>query len=164
MSEARTWPLTADDGPAGPLWGSDDVVRWVGTSAVGLVLYAVAWYLASGQAHSAAQMGPVNLGVAGLVVFGVANAMWLMRGHRAVRSRARTSAVSPALPDPPQDRIGGISPGAVPIGSEGVLVAGEEGVHYHRLECPMIHGRDWSPNSRHAHEATGKRPCGICRP
>lgn len=131
------------------------------------MLYAVAWYLASGQAHSAAQMGPVNLAVAGLVVFGVANTMWLMRGHRAVRTRARASAVGTALPDP-LNRIAGLSsagsnPGVVLDAPEPVLVAGA-GVHYHRRECPMIQGRDWSPHARHAHEATGKRPCGICRP
>lgn len=137
-------------------------MRWAGMSAVGFVLYAVAWYLASEQAGSAAQMGPVNLGVAGLAVFGVANTMWLMRGQRAVRIRARAS-VSSSLGDPRVEKQSGMVDPLLNEVSDSGVVAGV-GLHYHRIDCPMAQGREWSERTRVEVVAGGKRPCGICRP
>lgn len=137
-------------------------MRWVGMSAVGFVLYAVAWYLASEQAGSAAQMGPVNLGVAGLAVFGAANTMWLMRGHRAVRIRAR-AIVSSSFGDPRVEEQSGTADPLLNGAPDDVVVAGA-GLHYHRIDCPMAQGRGWSERTRVEVVAGGKHPCGICRP
>lgn len=157
-----SWPLTPTDGPAGPLWTTDDVLRWTGTTAVGFVLFAVSWYLAAEQAHSASQIGPANLAVAGLAVFGVANGLWLMRGHRAVRDRARRSAVNPDLSTAVLDD-GPLEPARSTAVAEEVLVAAQ-GVHYHRPDCPMVVDRRVNRASRNEHEHHGRRRCGICRP
>lgn len=163
MNGGQAGSLTADVSSAGPLWTAEEVIRWIGMSAIGFVLYAVAWYLAADQAASNAQMGWVNLGVVGLVLFGVANTMWLMRGHRAVRARTRASVsdAHPVAVSPSRKTAPAFS--ALGADLDGQLVAGE-GAHYHRAECPMAQGRAVTAMGRSAHEAGGRRPCGICRP
>ena len=139
-------------------------MRWLTASFVGGVVVAVAWYLGAGQASDAHQVGPLDLAVGGkVVVGGIANLMWLLRGWHAVGERRK--ALIARLPTEATSgaELGRDVDGTTrPIGL-GVLVG--EGLRYfHRPSCPLTVGRNWPPATLEEHLRAGRQPCGMCRP
>jgi len=153
-------------------WRADDLCRWVLTAGLGGVVIAVAWYFGAGEATFSQQLGPLDAAVAGLLVSGIGNVAWLLRGRRAVgerrralipdlesarrRRRVASAALRPEGPRPPA--------GAVEA-ADRLFVAGAGMERFHRPGCALATGRDgWSHMTRAEHERAGRRPCGVCRP
>jgi hypothetical protein len=159
------------------LWGAEDFIRVVLAQAAGGIAIVVAWYIGSGDVSFNHQIGPLDVAVAGAVVAGLGNVMWLLRGRRAVGARRRA-----LLPDPVvaaiatgtgtgsvgDRRLVSSSAGAADAGTAApgpdLFVAGEGLVRFHRPECALAVGRSWELASRQQHEDVGRLPCGVCRP
>jgi hypothetical protein len=152
-------------------WRAEDLLRWGITVGIGGIVIAVAWYICAGDATFSQQVGPADAAVAGLLVAGVGNATWLLKGRRALGERRRS-----LLPDlPPREAASTeVADEAAPsrttdetpaVTEPGLLVAGEGMQRYHRADCALAAGRtEWTAASRVEHESAGRRPCGVCRP
>src|SRR5580698_6984753 len=77
------------------LWGPDDLLRWAFAIFAGAIVIGVAWYVGAGDVSLNKQIGPTDAAVAGLLLSGLGNATWLLRGRRAVGERRQA-----LLPDP----------------------------------------------------------------
>jgi hypothetical protein len=164
---------TATHAPASrrALWSAEDFMRWVLAIGAGGIVVAVSWYVCSGDVSFDKQIGPLDAAVAGLVLAGLGNVMWLMRGRRVLGERRRA-----LLPDPVMAvasagtvrRVSGDAGGAAAVAGDGaeagLLVAGAGMVRFHRPDCALAAGRGWSGATRTEHEGLGRQPCGVCRP
>jgi hypothetical protein len=177
MAERR--PVTGVSSAATPgraLWGAEDFLRWVLAVGVGGIVIIVAWYMCSGDASFNQQIGPTNIAVAGMVLAGLGNAIWLLRGRRTLGERRRA-----LLGDPyPGARMGesmgavtGVSGAPSPSGAATTLagmvepqlfVAGADLALFHRPECALAEGRRWDAATRDEQTGAGRRACGVCRP
>jgi hypothetical protein len=138
-----------------PLWRHSDAVGVVVADGVAVILLAVAWWGTSRAVTADRQDGWFSLGMAGLVVAGVAHGLWLLAGRSAVSRRARALAFADV----------GVRAGRfVDTRTSPVLVGGASLAHYHRSGCRLAAGRPLSPAERAGHERLGRRPCGVCRP
>ena len=154
------------------LWSAEDLLRWALVTGLGGIVIAVSWYVCAGDASFNRQIGPLDAAVAGAVVSGLGNAVWLLRGRRALGERRRALLADPLVAIDTGD------PGAVrrvstpagtgtvsPVTSEAeLLVAGEGLLRFHRPDCILASGRAWTSATREQHEDTGRLPCGVCRP
>lgn len=153
--------------PATVVWGADDLLRWVFAVGVGAITIAVAWYICAGDATFNQQVGPVDAGVAGLLVTGLGNASWLLRGRRAVGERRR-ALLADIAQDPPPVPSGPLllstaAPSVAP--ATDLFVAGSDMTRFHRPTCALAQGRvGWVAMDRQEHEQAGRQPCGVCRP
>ena len=94
--------------------------------------------------------------IAGIIVAGVGNAVWLLTGRRAVGLRRRT--VANAIERRYRGR-------AQPIAEQTTtLVAAKGMTRYHRADCVFVAERRVTANKRQTHESRGRTPCGVCRP
>lgn len=151
------------------LWQAENLLRWAVTAGLGGILIAVAWYVAAGEATFSQQVGPIDLALAGLLVSGVGNLAWLVRGRRALGERRRLLLpdVVPAAPVPVRQEAQPEGAGSLTAArdSDLLFVAGEGMERYHRSDCVLASGRTgWVAMTSKAHEAAGRRPCGVCRP
>jgi len=154
------------------LWSAEDLLRWALATGVGGIVIAVSWYVCAGDASFNRQIGPLDAAVAGAVVSGLGNAVWLLRGRRALGERRRALLADPVV------AVDTGEPGAVrrvstsaetgtasPATSEAeLLVAGEGLLRFHRSDCVLATGRTWTSATREQHEDAGRLPCGVCRP
>jgi hypothetical protein len=156
--------------PARPLlWGAEDLLRWAITTGLGGIVMAVAWYIAAGEATFGQQVGPLDAALAGLLLSGLGNLVWLLHGRRALGERRRL-----LLPDVAEARVSAVAAVVVsgpPSTSTGapsatdVFLAGEGMERFHKPECALAAGRTgWTTATRREHEDAGRRPCGVCRP
>jgi hypothetical protein len=139
-----------------PPWTGDEFVRLMVTNALGLVLIAAGAIEATGSGSAKTNLAWLNLSLAGLIVSGVGNGLWLFRGRQAVTS-ARVMALSLFMAEPTDiayEHAGETSP----------LVSGSEMTRYHRAQCALANGRSLHVASRTAHEADGLLPCEVCNP
>ena len=150
-------------------WGADDLVRWLVLVGAGAVVVAVSWYLAAGDSSLNQQIGPTDAAIGGVVLAGLSNVGWLLRGRRAIGERRRRLLPEMAVPE--QVRvIGRSTPSEEPlhaaVGTPEAIYLGGEGLErFHRHDCPLAVGRsEWMAATRQAHEQAGRRPCGMCRP
>jgi hypothetical protein len=148
------------------LWSAEDVTRGVLVLAAGGIIIAVSWYVCSGDASFNHQIGPLDAAVSGMLLAGLGNLMWLMRGRRVVGERRRA-----LLPDPemvaiePVGTVRKVSDlSAQSNDAKKLFLAGEGLVHFHRPECALASDRSWSGATRAEHEEHGRQPCGVCRP
>jgi hypothetical protein len=150
--------------PRPALWRSQDLLRWGVTVGLGGIVVAVAWYLCAGDVSFSRQIGPTDAAVAGLLVAGVGNVGWLLRGRRLVGERRRALLPDAAPRAAEHAVVRRIDEGHG--GDVGALcVAGDELERFHRPDCPLAVGRDeWRTMTRTEHGAAGRRPCGVCRP
>jgi hypothetical protein len=170
----RTAPARATETtPRGALfWRAEDLLRWGITVGLGGIVIAVAWYICSGDATFGQQVGPADAAVAGLLVAGVGNATWLLKGRRALGERRRALLPDVAPPEATdvdlatEHQAPSLTTAETPAVAEaGLLVAGEGMERYHRADCALAAGRTgWKAMTRHQHESEGRRPCGVCQP
>jgi hypothetical protein len=119
--------------------------------AVGSVLMITGWYRVAGEPGSSDQVGPFGLAVLGLLVLVAGQLSWFRAGRRAVARRRR--------------RLLGRAPRKAVVGADASGDAFAGGARfYHRLDCPMVSGREWSAHSRAIHLAAGRDACGVCSP
>jgi peptidoglycan/LPS O-acetylase OafA/YrhL len=138
-------------------WPRADLVRLAIGVVTGGVVVALAWNGAATRSQLDDQTQYIVLGVAGFLVAVVAQSLWLKRGRRAVALYAaavQTTVASFVAEEPPTGP-------SVVASSEGLVAAGDMR-HFHRRDCPIAAGRGWSAESRAAHEAAGRTPCGLC--
>jgi hypothetical protein len=145
------------------LWRAEDLLRWGLTVGLGGIVVAVSWYVCAGDVSFSRQIGPTDAAVAGLLLAGIGNVGWLLRGRRIVGERRRT-----LLPDVPA-RLDEVRVRRVDVlhGEEAwaLYVAGDGMERFHCRDCMLASGRtDWKTMTRAEHEAAGRRPCGVCRP
>ena len=120
-----------------------------------------AWWKASSQPLAREHEPWLNLGIGAVLVSGAVNGLFLMAARRAVAERRtllyRTACRTLPLPT--------ARPGAV-VGPQRAaeFVAGPAMTRYHRPTCALAAGKAVRLERRRAHEAAGRRPCGICRP
>jgi len=141
-------------------WTTRDFARLVPVLGGGVLVCAVAWTAASGQTSLEDQVGWMSLGVMGLAVCFSAQAIWLLRGRRAVHAYVRDVLGCSGSPLAMTDRRSVTQAGA----PSGLLVAGEDLRRFHRPECPIASGREWPTGARELHEESGREACGVCRP
>ena len=133
---------------------------------LGGIVLAVSWYVCAGDVSFSQQIGPTDAAVAGLLLAGIGNVGWLLRGRRILGERRRA-----LLPDvPARIGVGTVRPVRVHHEEEeeeagALYVAGDGMERFHRPDCLLASGRpDWTPETRTEHEVAGRRPCGVCRP
>jgi hypothetical protein len=148
------------------LWSAEDVTRGVLALAAGGIIIVVSWYVCSGDANFNHQIGPLDAAVGGMVLVGLGNVMWLLRGRRAVGERRRV-----LLSDPVTASSGSVGTvrnvsdlSANDADADEFFLAGKGLLYFHRPECTLAAGRTWSGATRAVHEEQGRRPCGVCRP
>jgi TctA family transporter len=66
-----------------------DVLGTVLLNLIGLGLLVAGWATVSGKTRLADQMPSLNLAVAGIVIVGIGNALYLMNQRRTVEARMR---------------------------------------------------------------------------
>ncbi len=160
--------------PRGALWSAEDLLRWALATGVGGIVIAVSWYVCAGDASFYRQVGPLDAAVAGAVVSGLGNAMWLLRGRRRLGERRRALLGDPvlALDAGAAGVVRRVSSSnlerAAPVGPAGaeaeIFVAGDGLLRFHRSDCDLAAGRSWGSATREQHEDAGRLPCGVCRP
>ena len=129
-----------------------------GLVAVGWVLMVVGWWGAAGRLRVEDQIGWVLLSVAGTTAVGLVTLLLVLAGRRAIELRLRTvltRAEQDHRPEPAQ---------RVLLEAAGALVAADGMARYHRPTCRLASGKPVRRSERSAHEAAGRRACGVCRP
>jgi hypothetical protein len=149
-----------------PLWGADDLLRWLVFVLAGAVCCGLAWYWGSGVATLQAQQGPLELTVSGLVLISYGHVVWLLRARRSVGERQSQLLALWLSHDGSEATltIDDIVPAIVGSAGTDALVGSDDVLHFHRATCQMAHGRVWEPASRAEHERAGRIACPICRP
>src|SRR5580698_7249234 len=130
------------------LWGPDDLLRWAFAIFAGAIVIGVAWYVGAGDLSLKQQIGPTDAAVAGLLLSGLGNATWLLRGRRAVGERRRS-----LLPDPvaqvqrvrllrgtASEPVAQTEPAHSPILGDPVFLAGPNMERFHHPNCALAAG------------------------
>jgi hypothetical protein len=129
-----------------------------GLAALGWLAMVVGWYQAAGRLRVEDQVGWAVLSVGGSAAVGLVTVLLVLAGRQAVEQRLRRVLGTVA-----EDRRSTVPP-AMASDSAAALVATDVMVRYHRPSCRLVHGKPIRPSERPAHEAAGRRPCGVCRP
>jgi hypothetical protein len=133
-------------------WRPADVLALPLPYAIALACLLLAWLDGSRSLTVAQQVDPLNLGVAGVIVAGAANAIWLGGGRRRVAlRRERLRRLLAGRCGEPQAAARPESGGAV-VGLPG-------GQRYHRPGCALVRGKPVEATVR-----DGRLPCGVCGP
>lgn len=143
-------------GSAAIPWDDRDVLRLSMTTAIGFAAIAAAWFFSSGSASTGTQALWLNIGVAGSVVAGLGNCVWLLRGRRAVgERRADLVSLGPAASSVTPIRTSVSDTLTMPLG----VVRAEGMRKVHRPDCPLVVGKRLEP----ANPGDGDS-CGVCAP
>jgi hypothetical protein len=134
-----------------PLWSRRDATVLGVVLAIGAVLVVAGWFFAAGRADAGDQLVFVSLALIGALVGSAAVIGWIVRGRRLISARRGLLLGSP--PPPKADTARALE-----------LVAASTGKWFHRADCLLALGRDWSPAPRAEHESAGRQSCPGCRP
>lgn len=142
------------------LWHSTTLWTAGGLVTIGAAATIVAFAEASATIRVDRQVDWVALGVAGASTVCLAMVLWVLAGRRAIAARVEALASI----QPPER--GPVERTVVETQTRGVdgLVATDNMIRYHRPFCPLVAGKTARPATRAAHEAAGRRPCGMCEP
>lgn len=134
-------------------WPYATVLVAAGFLVVAVALLVTAWGGASRQADPRDQVLWLNVAVLAVSVLGAGCAVWLLVGRRAIAARTRlaqqqiAAALGLDLIEP--DVVAGSATATGLVTAAGLT-------RRHRLDCPLMAGRDRVP-------ATGDSlPCGVC--
>ena len=126
-----------------------------------MALIAVSWFGAADATAVETQVRWVNTAVAGVVVLGAGNALWLLTGRRAAGQLRRIVVDSDQL----ARRLTAVSQRADRReAGESAPVAGKNMTRYHRPDCPLVADKQVTSGSVTTHVKRGRRPCGVCMP
>jgi hypothetical protein len=139
-------------------WTRLDLIVVGVVCAVALGGLIIAWAGISGTVQLPAQARWLGLGIASVILGGLAMVGWLVVGLARVGAlrRAVVRELSAGLPsaDVPSDQ----TTAAVRLG----VAPGMR--HYHREDCRLLIDKTPSWGTGLSHAAVGLLPCGICRP
>jgi hypothetical protein len=145
-------------------WTSADLIRTVVCNAVGLFVVFISWDQASAQTAVRSELTWFELGLLGLSIAGIGNALWVLSGRRNV-GLARV-ALFPGRPGPRRPRP--TDPDRPDVAhtdlSEHVLVAAANMTRYHRTDCPLVQGKQVSAKTLGRHRTSGRMACELCTP
>lgn len=143
------------------LWGFWPALIVLAGNAVALLLVAAGWVAVSGARSLPDQQNSINVGMAGVLVAGVANAVWLGTGRRSVRILR-----GEVLPDPGAgaEAAGREAPRNMAVVASADLVTVPGTTRYHRPDCPMARGKTLTSARQADHERAGLMACEVCRP
>jgi hypothetical protein len=127
------------------------------TAAAGTVAMVYAWYQTTQTISVERQARWATAGLVGLAATCLAMLFAVLAARRAVATRV-SAAAGPLTHRRPAPAAGA---GSAPAEW---LVAAPGMARFHRASCPMASGKPVRPASRSEHEATGRRPCGMCEP
>ena len=134
-----------------PLWSKRDEAVLGVVLAVGAVLVLAGWFFAAGRADAGDQLVFVSLALIGALVGLAAVIGWVVRGRRLISTRRGLLLGSPPPP-------------RAELARAAELVAASTGKWFHRADCLLALGRDWSAAPRAEHESAGRLACPGCRP
>jgi hypothetical protein len=140
-------------------------------NAVGAACILGNWWRAAGSSDLRADLSSAGLAIAGVVVAGLANALWLLAARGAIARRRRrlsTRVADWAAPlAAPALRVAGSAASPAEAGPPSLasdLIAVDGATLYHRPDCPLVVRKRTAVAQATAHEANGLRPCGVCEP
>lgn len=130
----------------------------------GALVLVSSWWNSANTVRLSTQVAWVVVGLIGVIVSGLANLIELRGWRVAIVNRLARLAPRVALA---QGQLG-LEP---LLGGPSVLrfspadaVAVDTGTFYHRPSCALVTGKPAVGASIPAHEAAGRRPCGVCEP
>jgi hypothetical protein len=156
-------------------WQPSQAMQWLGGNLLGVAVLLFAWYKSSQSAAPQQLVEWAALGAFGVLIAGLANSVWLVRGGQAVRRRKQavcdelwpladvSTLAQPRTASDDQQSV-------EPLGDEPVSVQGEELVslpnmrYFHQAGCDLVAGKAADPDTRRVMVRGGKQPCGVCRP
>jgi len=146
--------VAVPDRPAIP-WRTVDLIVLYAANVIGAVLLLAAWLAASGSVSPDGQVPWLNLALAGIIVAGSGNVVWLLAGRRRVGTLRRSllPALLDAVAGPPEQAAGS---------ADGSLVATADMTRYHDPACLLVADKPVVPAAEAEHRADGRRPCDVC--
>jgi hypothetical protein len=136
-------------------WRPGDFFTAYVCAAAGLLVICMAWLGASSSVNVDSQVRWADLGVAGLIVLGTGNILWLLTGRRAVGKLRRDVIATLGRLEEAADVP------AAPV-TDGVLVSGAGMSLYHRPDCLFVAGKRVRRSSAQAFQRRGRQPCRAC--
>jgi hypothetical protein len=135
-------------------WTRVDAAMAAAVVAVGCLVWAIGWWRVAYEPAFRAQIATFDLALVGVVLAGAGQLVWFLGGRRAVDQRRRALLGDDAVPvtEPAPRTVSGED-----------SFAGTQRL-YHRLSCPLVIDRGWSPETRADHEYAGRSACGVCAP
>lgn len=143
-------------GEATSLWPRSDLVVTAAVTLVASLCVAVAWVGSSGKVQVTDQFVWLNFALVGVVIATAGDAVWIMRGRRAVGLRMRA-----LFPDGPSEE--GQAAGDLQQ-QELVYLSGPDMTRYHEPGCLLIEGKAVTTATPLVHRNAGRRPCEMCHP
>ena len=122
---------------------------------LGWVAMVAGWYEAAGRVRVEEQVSWAVLSVGGVTAVALATVTLVLAARRRVEERLRFVLAAVDEDDHP-------APWAVTVEGIGSLVAAEGMARYHLASCRLAQGKPVRGMDRLAHEAAGRRPCGVC--
>jgi len=122
---------------------------------LGWVAMAVGWYEAAGRVRVEDQVSWAVLSVGGVTAVALATVTLVLAARGRVEERLRFVLAAVEEDDYPASWT-------VTVEGIGTLVAAEGMARYHLASCRLTHGKPVRGMDRLAHEAAGRRPCGVC--
>jgi hypothetical protein len=135
----------------GPLWTRRDAAVLATLLAVGAILVGASWFFAAGRADAGDQLVFVSLALFGALIGLAGVVTWTVHGRRLLG--ARRGLLLGTAPPAPVEAARALD-----------LVSGAQGKWFHRSDCLLVDGRNWSASPRARHEAAGRKACPGCRP
>ena len=122
---------------------------------LGWVAMVVGWYEAAGRVRVEEQVSWAVLSVGGVTAVALATVTLVLAARRRVEERLRFVLAAVEENDHPASWT-------VTVEGVGTLVAAEGMALYHLASCRLAQGKPVRGMDRLAHEAAGRRPCGVC--
>lgn len=170
--DRRSAGVPGDVGRLG-LVGPENLLRWAATAFVGSAAVVAGWYLSSGEARVDDQVGPVVVGLVGLLIAVGGHASLIRRMRAGLWSRREVvlGAITTAWPQPGPAEIVPIPRAAPDAGVrdetdrpfDAVVVAAPDGRFFHHPGCPLVRGKARAAPVDDRERAT-REPCGVCQP
>jgi len=122
---------------------------------LGWVAMVVGWYEAAGRVRVENQLSWTVLSVGGVSAVALACVTLVLAARGRVEERLRFVLAAVEEDDYPASWT-------VTVEGVGTLVAAEGMARYHLASCRLTRGKPARGMDRLAHEAAGRRPCGVC--
>jgi hypothetical protein len=122
---------------------------------LGWVAMVVGWYEAAGRVRVEEQVSWAVLSVGGVTAVALATVTLVLAARGRVEERLRFVLAAVDQDDHPASWT-------VTVEGLGTFVAAEGMARYHLASCRLAQGKPVRGMDRLAHEAAGRRPCGVC--